>query len=247
MKFLDRENEIILVLKKLLDFKVIVVGGYAVSARAKHRFSIDCDIIISKTDLEKISDTLRKEGFEKTITKDNFDAEYGGKFIRFIKKIDGLPVSIDLLVNSLVCRTTGASWKFDYILKNSDKTIVAGIEGSVECLVPSKELLLAFKIHSGRKTDLRDIIMLRDANWSDVKAHIKKGNLDILKKQIEFLIKELDNEKLVDSLKGTFQLKEDVKKIIQDTKEKLRDLFNSLQQSAKVEVYGLKKARKKTK
>ncbi len=38
MKFIERENEIIRILKKLSDFRIIVVGGYAVSARAKLRF-----------------------------------------------------------------------------------------------------------------------------------------------------------------------------------------------------------------
>jgi len=228
VKFINRENEIINILKKLSKFRIIVVGGYAVSARAKHRFSVDCDIVIPKDDLEKITKLLNREGFEKSIVKDDLDNEYGGEFIRYIKKIENLPVSIDLLVNSLVCRTTNGSWSFDYILKNSDKIIIAGIENSIECLVPSKELLLAFKIHSGRKTDLRDIIMLNDANWNIVKNHLNRGNLDVLRNQIESMIKELDNKNLADSLKGVFQLKEDVEKIIQDTKKKLNELLKRI-------------------
>ncbi|MCD6476728.1 MAG: hypothetical protein J7K26_00990 [Candidatus Aenigmarchaeota archaeon] len=228
MKFINRENEIINILKKLSKFRIIVVGGYAVSARAKHRFSVDCDIVIPKDELEKITKLLNREGFEKSIVKDDLDNEYGGEFIKYIKKIENLPVSIDLLVNSLVCRTTNGSWSFDYILKNSDKIIIAGIENSIECLVPSKELLLAFKIHSGRKTDLRDIIMLNDANWNIVKNHLNRGNLDVLRNQIESMIKELDNKNLADSLKGVFQLKEDVEKIIQDTKKKLNELLKRI-------------------
>jgi len=228
VKFINRENEIINILKKLSKFRIIVVGGYAVSARAKHRFSVDCDIVIPKDELEKITKLLNREGFEKSIVKDDLDNEYGGEFIKYIKKIENLPVSIDLLVNSLVCRTTNGSWSFDYILKNSDKIIIAGIENSIECLVPSKELLLAFKIHSGRKTDLRDIIMLNDANWNIVKNHLNRGNLDVLRNQIESMIKELDNKNLADSLKGVFQLKEDVEKIIQDTKKKLNELLKRI-------------------
>lgn len=228
MKFINRENEILRILKKLTDFKIIVVGGYAVSARAKHRFSVDCDIIISKNDLNRITDVLNKEGFEKSTTKADFDTEYGGEFIRHVKKIDGLPVSIDLLVSSLVCRTTGASWSFNYVLKNSDTAIVAGIESSVECLVPSKELLLAFKIHSGRKTDLRDIIMLKDVDWDVTKGHVNRGDSVALKKQIELMIKELDNKNLADSLKGVFQLKEDVEKMIQGTKKNLIGLLKEI-------------------
>jgi|SRR3989304_7127950 len=221
MRFVDRENEIIKILKKLSDFKIIVVGGYAVSARAKHRFSVDCDIIASKKDLEVIAKALNKEDFRKSTVKKGIDAEYGGEFIRYVKKIEKLPVSIDLMIDSLVCRTTNASWSFEYILKNSSKAIIAGIEDSVELPVPIKELLLAFKIHSGRRTDLRDITMLMNADWNIVKNHIKRGNLDVLKNQIGTMIKELDDKNLVDSLKGEFQLKEDVGSMIDNAKKKL--------------------------
>jgi len=227
MKFIERENAIMGIIGKLSGLEMIVVGGYAVSARAKHRFSVDCDIVVPKGGLEKMTELLSKEGFEKSLAKD-LDNGYGGEFIRYVKKIDGLPISVDLLVNSLACRTTTASWSFEYIMRNSDKTIIAGIESSVECTVPSKELLLAFKVHSGRKTDLRDIIMLKDADWNIVLSHLKRGDPGILKEQIENMIKELDDKNLIDSLKGAFQLKQDVEKLIGDTKKKLNALLGRM-------------------
>ena len=228
MKFIERESGIIRMMKRLAGFNIVVVGGYAVSARAMHRFSVDCDVVLSKDDLEKIIGVLVEEGFERTIIKNGFDSEYGGEFIRYVRKISGLPVSIDLLVSSLVCRTTGASWGFDYILKNSDRIIMAGIEDSVECMVPSKELLLAFKIHSARKTDLRDIVMLRDADWKVVKTHLNRGDSAVLKEQIESMVKELDDNDLIDSLKGEFQLKGDAGKMMRDTKKRLAGLLDGI-------------------
>ncbi|MBI5872328.1 hypothetical protein HZB88_04570 [archaeon] len=225
MKFIERENEITGIVRKLTEFRVIIVGGYAVSARAMHRFSVDCDIVISKKDLERVDKILVKEGFKRFILKEDFDREYGGKFMRYIKKVGELPVNIDLLVDSLVCRTTNASWSFDYIFKNSDKTIISGIEDSVECLVPNKELLLAFKIHSARKADLRDIIMLANADWGIVKEHLNRGDLVVLKKQVDLMLKELDNKNLANSIKGTFQLKQDIEKMIKDTKKQLNSLL----------------------
>lgn len=228
MKFIERENEMIRIIKKLLGIKFIVVGGYAVSARAKHRFSVDCDIIISKKDAKKINDILIQEGYNKLIDKKGFDAEYGGKFIRYVKKIEGLPVSVDLLVGSIVSRTTNASWSFEYVLKNSNKAIIAGIKDSVECFVPIKELLIAFKIHSGRKTDLRDIIMLRDADWNIIKNNIKRGDLKLLKKQINNMLKDLDDKTLTNSLKGVFRLSYNVEKMVGSTKKDLKKLLKSI-------------------
>lgn len=228
MKFIERENEVIETIKKLSNFKTVVVGGYGVSARAKHRFSVDCDLVVSKKDLKGINAVLTKQGYKKLMDKKDFDKQYAGEFIRYVKKVDNLPVSIDLLVGSLVCRVTNASWSFNYILENSDKAIITGIEGSVECLVPTKELLLAFKIHSGRKTDLRDVIVLKGADWSVVKNNINRGNLDVLRKQIRSMIEQLNNKNIVNSLKGTFQLKQDVEKTIQDTERRLTNLLGEL-------------------
>ena len=67
-------------------------------------------------------------------------------------RVYGLPVTADLLVGSLVCKATGASWSYDYIRRHS---IVA--EVSVRCRVPERELLIALKIRSRRRADLRDI------------------------------------------------------------------------------------------
>jgi len=51
---LARENEILRIIKSFVKSKLefILVGGYAVSALARQRFSVDCDVVIPK-DLAK--------------------------------------------------------------------------------------------------------------------------------------------------------------------------------------------------
>ena len=121
MGLVERENEILKAIRRMkeaeLDF--IIVGGYAVSALARHRYSVDCDVVITKEQLEKCEDLLKKEGFTKDIEKSGFDKEYGGEFVSYKKKIKNLPLTIDLLINNLVCRNTGAEWSFNYIKKYS--------------------------------------------------------------------------------------------------------------------------------
>ena len=59
MEFIERENEILRTIKSMVEARLdfIVVGGYAVSALARHRFSVDCDIVVpkKKVDFENIS------------------------------------------------------------------------------------------------------------------------------------------------------------------------------------------------
>ena len=232
MKFIERENEIIRVLKKLVEAgtNFVVVGGYAVSGLARHRFSVDCDIVIEKKDLEEFESVLVREGFTKHVEKAGFDEVYGGEFISYRKEVDRLPVTVDLFVGSLVCRTTDATWSFDYIQRHSIEANVPGMETSVSCRIPEKELLISFKVHSGRRPDIRDIVMLMEnADFEKVLEHLKRGRIEALRDQINRITEALKDENLVNSLKGVFALSVDVKKQIENTRKDMESLLKKLQ------------------
>jgi len=231
MEFVKRENEILRVLKRLtgekLDF--IVVGGYAVSGLAKHRFSVDCDTVVPKRELKNFEEILEEEEFERHVRKTGFDEIYAGEFVSYKKEVNELPVTIDILVGSLVCRATEAAWSFDYIKKNSIEANITGIETSVICRIPEKELLTAFKVHSARRADIRDIVMLReDANFEKVLRHVKKGGKEALREQIQRITEALEDPNLVDSLKGVFVLSVDVKKQIESTRKDMKAILTAI-------------------
>jgi len=230
MEFVNRENGIFRTLNRLaecVDF--VVVGGYVVSGSGQHRFSVDCDVVIPKKGLSQTEAVLERYGYEKDVEKKGFDETYAGEFIRYKKKVGALPVTFDLLVESLVCRNTGASWSFDYIKKQAVETNIGGIEASAKCKVPQKELMIAFKIHSARRTDVRDIVMLlENSDLKKVLTHLRRGNIDMLKKQVNRIIMMLNDERLIDSLKGVFTLTVDVRKRIADAKEKMAFLQKAL-------------------
>lgn len=231
MEFVKRENEIFKVLKRLTkeNLGFVVVGEYAVSGLAKHRFSVDCDIVLPKRELKKLQEILKEEEFEEHIRKTGFDKTYAGEFVSYRKEVKGLPVTVDLLVQSLACRATGAAWSFNYIKKNSVRANIAGIETSVVCRIPEKELLTAFKIHSARRTDIRDIIMLTEgAKLEKVLKHIKKGREEALKKQIKKITEALEDQNLVDSLKGVFTMTSDVAKQIEKTRKNIDSISKGI-------------------
>jgi hypothetical protein len=129
-------------------------------------------------------------------------------------------VTVDLLVGSLASRQTGGVWSYDYIKGNSSHGTVAGIEKSVETTIPEKELLVAFKIHSGRETDLRDIVTLsKELDFDKVRKHIQKGDKSKLDEQIKRELKMLTDSRFEPSLKGVFTMRGDVSKDISRTKE----------------------------
>ena len=197
---LEREQEVLKILALLLDKKLdfIVVGGYAISTYKK-RFSIDLDLVVKEENLPDFEKSLEKEGYALHYEK-QIALLYGENFKRFMKKMNNLPVDIDFLINGLVSRTTDAAWSFDYIKKNSAKRNL----NNLKFLTPEKELLIAMKFHSGRLSDIRDIVALMPCNEEKLRHHLLKGNINNLKqsmrKQFSFLIKPQFN----DSFKGIF-------------------------------------------
>jgi hypothetical protein len=90
-------------------------------------------------------------------------------------------------------------------------------------------LIIAFKIHSARKTDVRDTVMLMEnSDLGKVLIHLRRGKAEVLKKQINDIIEILNDEKLIDSLKGVFTLTIDVRKQIVGIRKKMENLSKDL-------------------
>ncbi len=229
-KAIARENEIIRIIDAFKEsgLEFVLVGGYAVSAFGRHRFSVDCDIVISKASLPKFENTLSAEGYKKKVQRKGFDKVYGGEFVSFSKKVGDFPVTVDLLVGSLASRQTEGVWSYGLIKKNSLLTNVVGIATSTEVMIPKKELLVAFKIHSGRETDLRDIVILsKEVDVNTVKEYVQTGDRLKLREQIRRELILLEDPRFVPSLKGVFTMRGDVSKDISRTKEFLEKLVKS--------------------
>ena len=203
------------------DLDFILVGGYAVSAFS-HRFSVDADLVVKDGDLEKFREILEEEGY-KEIQKKDLKKPYQGKFISF-QKSEELPVTVDLLVNSLGCRQTEASWNFDYLQKNSVEETIEGSEKSLEAKIPEKELLIAIKLHSGRLTDIRDVVALSsNADYGKIKRHVNRGYHKKLKKILEEAKKIIESENFEDSFKGVFE----EKKLPEDNIQKVKKFLDN--------------------
>lgn len=217
---LEREKEIMKILNLFLEqgLDFIVVGGYAVSTYKK-RFSIDLDLVVRESGLKKFENLLIKKGYKLSYDK-KIALVYGEEFKRFIRKIRGLPVSIDFLINGLVSRATDSTWSFDYIKKHSKKKKLNDSEFST----PEKELLIAMKFHSGRLSDIRDVVALMPCDEENVKKHVLKGSIEKLKKVMKRQEDFLKKPQFDDSFKGIFGIhaykKEDA--------ERTRDLIENL-------------------
>ncbi len=207
-KMINRENKIFdkLIELKKENFEFVLIGGYAVSA-FNHRFSVDADIVIQNTDLEDYIEIMKKNGFKEVQRKD-LESIYDGKFVA-LKKDDEFPVNFDIMVGSLKCRQTGASWSYDFIFEKSNIKKIDGSERSVKVRIPEKELLIAIKLHSGRLTDVRDIVALStDIEEDKIKKYTDKGRKRDLFNTLQSIEKIIGREGFENSFKGVFSEKQ---------------------------------------
>src|SRR3989338_5199312 len=218
---LEREQEVMRILSLFLDkgLDFIVVGGYAISTYKK-RFSIDLDVVVKEQDLEKFEKVLEKDDYalhyEKAIA-----LMYGENFKRFMKKMNNLPIDIDMLINGLVSRTTDATWGADYIKKNSVKRKL----NPSEFLTPEKELLIAMKFHSGRLSDIRDIVALMPCDKDKLRKHLLNGDIKKLKDSMNKQASFLNKPQFDDSFKGIFGPFSFNEKDVQEAKNLIKEIL----------------------
>ncbi len=203
----ERESEIIEVLNEFaaegLDF--IVIGGYAVSAY-RRRFSVDADVVIRKEDQPKFEDVLKKRGYKKGTEKRLEDA-YSSEYVRYDKS--NPKTGVDLLIGGIGARQTGASFGFDLLWGNSDVMEIRGSRKTVKARVPQREILIAMKLHSGRLTDLRDVVALSsNLDFNKIKKVVFRGDMKVLERHMKQLGDLIEKQEFRDSFKGVFMEKD---------------------------------------
>ena len=91
------------------------------------------------------------------------------------------------------------------ILRESVEKEIEGSEESVQIHVPSEELLIAVKLHSGRLTDARDVVaLIEDAEMEEVEKHIDRGDRERLRQVLENIEQTISDTDFEDSFKGVF-------------------------------------------
>jgi len=219
-----RETEVIRILRVLRSRsdKFVVIGGYAVSALASNRFSVDCDVVVSEKDLESFEEVLTGEGYHKAKASNVNKGIHGAKTAKYFKLIGGRRVSVDLSINSVLCRDTGGEWSYELLMQNSTEANVVGVTDSTMAFVPKKELLIAMKLHPARDTDVRDVVMMgEEADWSVVAALANTGTRTRLVRQLDSAIKRLGSREFPSSLKSEFGLRTDVAPLISEAVQRL--------------------------
>ena len=204
MSLPDREQELLTTLQAINDagHPYVLVGGWAVTA-FNQRFSTDVDLVIPERAQNEYEAFLTDHGYEQTGEYET-SAFYDGRFIQYANDV-GNPVHVELLVNALRCRQTDAEWSYRYLEQYSQPATV-GRTLTVDTRIPEQELLLAIKLHSGRLTDVRDVVAAAtNADFDRIETHLHRGDPAALTTQLSGVREQLDETSFADAFKGEFQ------------------------------------------
>ena len=185
----DRSEALIDVLEELeqSDIEYVLVGGYAIS-QFETRFSTDLDLVVAPADHDDVVAFLTEHGFERSAEFDVppnetiYDRE-----IELYERTEGLPhpVGVDVLVNGLGCRQTDAEWSFEYLHRHSTPTTISGGTRSTTARAADGAVLVAAKLHSGRKADLADVLAaIPEIDLDNVESHLHRGDATALRSQL---------------------------------------------------------------
>jgi predicted nucleotidyltransferase len=230
-----REAEILRVLNVLHEARVkfTLIGGYAVDAYSpRPRYSVDCDIVIPKEQLDNLLSLLSEQGYRKGEVYHN-ELE-GVETRRLSKRVGEEEVFVDLLVGGVRCRQTTAVWKEEEVRMASKELRVVGVNGSVLSNVAAKEMLIAMKLHSGRDPDLRDIVMLESrTDWRMVGGLSRRGSKEKVVHQLQIVVDVLSDKEFEGRLKAYFGLKQGARRRIGSVLNRVNQLLQSVEREKK--------------
>ncbi|MDS0261853.1 hypothetical protein NDI56_20830 [Haloarcula sp. S1CR25-12] len=208
MSLSERQSELIDTHRAVQDAELpyVLVGGWAVSA-FQTRFTTDIDTVIPDTALDEYNTLLRDLGYKKQFEKD-VSNEYEGRMIQYTKQVGENEIKFETLVDAMGCRQTDAEWSYRYLHEYS--TIESlDVAEDLDGRIPEPALLFAMKLHSGRKADTRDLVVISlHAEFDRVERHINRGDQEKLDGQIEMVLDRLQQDGFEDSFKGVFRQQE---------------------------------------
>jgi hypothetical protein len=208
MSLPERQSELVDTHRAVQDAELpyVLVGGWAVSA-FQTRFTTDIDTVIPATALDEYDSLLRDLGYEKQFEKD-VSNEYEGRMIQYTKQVGDNEVKFEALVDAMSCRQTDAEWSYRYLHEHSTVESLDVAE-DLDGRIPEPALLFAMKLHSGRKADTRDLVVISTrAEFDRIERHVHRGDPKRLDGQIEMVLDRLPQDGFEDSFKGVFRQEE---------------------------------------
>lgn len=208
MSLTERQSELVDTHRAVrdADLPYVLVGGWAISA-FQTRMTTDIDAVIPDTAVNDYDALLADHGYEKEFEEDVSNV-YEGRMIQYKKPVGENAVTFEALVDALRCRQTDAEWSYRYLHDHSTVESI-NIADDLDGRIPEPPLLFAMKLHSGRKADARDLVVLSTrADFDRIERHVHRGDTEKLDERIGIVLSRLQQDGFEDAFKGIFQQEE---------------------------------------
>lgn len=205
MSLPERQSELVDTHRAVRDTELpyVLVGSCAVSA-FQTRFTADVDTVIPDTALDECDSLLRDLGYGKQFEKAASN-EYDGRMVQYTKQVGDNEIKFKPLVDAMGCRQTDAEWSYRY--RHEHSTVESlDVTEDLDGRIPELALLFAMKLHSGRKADTRDLVVISTrVEFDRIERHVHRGDPKKLGGQIEIVLDRLQQDGFKDSSKGVFR------------------------------------------
>lgn len=201
----ERQDELIETHRAIQEagLPYVLIGGWAVSA-FQARLTMDVDMVLPRGALDDYERVLDELGFTKERDSDVSNI-YEGRMIHFEKQVGEHAIAFDALVGAVRCRQTDAEWSYEYLEDHSILETLT-IAPDLESRIPEPALLFALKLHSGRRADARDLVVIGSrATWETIEQHLHRGEPSQLRERIEQVLAEIQKDQFRDSFHGVFR------------------------------------------
>jgi hypothetical protein len=182
-----------------------IIGGYAVSAYGRPRYSRDLDFVIPTASSEDVLGHLGELGFAvRAIRKpDRPDA------FRDSLRLERGPLAIDLMIGYVRDRDTGASVSWQWITNGARKMRLILLTGSTRNLVTvvRPEVLWTLKVIAGRNQDLGDLFAISSEaiNVEEIREFLAKMDTPALREKVKDESLRLGSDRiLMESMSARF-------------------------------------------
>ncbi|HYT01192.1 MAG TPA: nucleotidyl transferase AbiEii/AbiGii toxin family protein [Thermoplasmata archaeon] len=229
---LARERAGFALLGRFRGTRAVLVGGYAVSAYGPPRFSLDLDFVLPASALPAIRGLLKSADLAWVRDWEG-GADFAGRAERWSRGEEAVPLSVDLLIDGISDRVSGASHPYASVRRGARRLTVRGLDPSSEAraLVAAPEVLVALKLEAGRRVDLRDLAVLAgtEIDTERIATLLRSVRRDVLREHLDALASALERRDFQDSLQGVYMLDERAfRRVAIRTEGLLRDLRAAL-------------------
>lgn len=174
----------------------VLIGGYAVAAYGRPRYSNDIDIVIPLAAQREVDLFIVRQGLSLQSSSVPNPQNYEGKVFRYSAE----ELTLDILVGCVRDREAQVDIPEYWISMNHTEKLLVTLAGKTARKIPvaRPEALWALKLQSGRDQDITDLFSISNVkvNFNDIVVLFRKLRTESLINKLNKTVKKTQTRKI---------------------------------------------------